>query len=441
MDDVLSDLGMKVIKKRFATFIVEKALVQNVTISESNAAEVVDRLLSWKESDGDTIVIDGVEENIEISEQDLNEFLEKCDYFINNEFPEIVDKALEASSDDLFVNLKDRWPAERDHQAEERAGFKKRLKGRWGEALDLLGMLLTVGREIGLGFGEKHVADHGSIHKVRDYVLLRLHARSCQIVEEIKSLLESGLADGAMARWRTLHEVSVVMTLIREYGSELAQRYLDHDLVEARRFLHNYLKTYEALGFEAIPQAEIDQVEASYARILALHGESFARDYGWAAKHLSRSNSFADLAEAAGRAHISTHYRMASQNVHAGIKGITNKLGSLKGSGVLVAGLSDAGLEEPGQCTAHSFTLVNLCLIDIDGQVYDDLTRVMQLKIVANLQKETVQAFVSAGARLQRDYEESLKPKRKAGWRRRREGKSRTGRTNILAPRTHRSHT
>jgi len=38
-----------------------------------------------------------------------------------------------------------------------------------------------------------------------------------------------------MARWRTLHEINVVITLIAEDGDELAERYLAHDIVESAR--------------------------------------------------------------------------------------------------------------------------------------------------------------------------------------------------------------
>jgi len=58
-----------------------------------------------------------------------------------------------------------------------------------------------------------------------------------------------GPADGAMARWRTLHEINVVITLIAEHGDELAERYLAHDIDESARALAVYEKTHAALGY------------------------------------------------------------------------------------------------------------------------------------------------------------------------------------------------
>ena len=41
-------------------------------------------------------------------------------------------------------------------------------------------------------------------------VQTRLHARACQIAREVLTLLYAGFAEGAMARWRALHELAVL---------------------------------------------------------------------------------------------------------------------------------------------------------------------------------------------------------------------------------------
>src|SRR5262249_50921986 len=40
--------------------------------------------------------------------------------------------------------------------------------------------------------------------------LVRLHARSCLVAEEVCWLMEGGFASGAHSRWRTLHELVTV---------------------------------------------------------------------------------------------------------------------------------------------------------------------------------------------------------------------------------------
>ena len=76
---------------------------------------------------------------------------------------------------------------------------------RWGKGLDLLRMLLTISREFGEEAHAKARRSRARSSRYRTDVLLRLHACACQVAGEIIKLMESGRADGAMARWRTLH--------------------------------------------------------------------------------------------------------------------------------------------------------------------------------------------------------------------------------------------
>ena len=55
------------------------------------------------------------------------------------------------------------------------------------------------------------------------------------MADEIICLLENGFADGAMARWRTLHEIAIVAIVLSKHGEDIAQGYLDHQAVESKR--------------------------------------------------------------------------------------------------------------------------------------------------------------------------------------------------------------
>jgi len=70
--------------------------------------------------------------------------------------------------------------------------------------------------------------------------MLRLHIRACQVTNEIIILLENGYADGAMARWRTLHEIATVAAVIAKFGDELAERYVHYQIVESTKALTAY---------------------------------------------------------------------------------------------------------------------------------------------------------------------------------------------------------
>lgn len=59
--------------------------------------------------------------------------------------------------------------------------------------------------------------------------LVRLHGKAVMTAREVMILLRSGYSSGALARWRTLHEVWVVSLLLLEGDDELSRRYLHHE--------------------------------------------------------------------------------------------------------------------------------------------------------------------------------------------------------------------
>jgi hypothetical protein len=138
------------------------------------------------------------------------------------------------------------WPTQDRLQQRDFRGFQTRLLERWGRALGELDMLITISREFGgqvatavlrPEFKAPHLAE----------VLIRLHARACQIASEVHVLLSAGYADGAMARCRTLHEIAVVGFFVQEHGEETAARYLAHDVIESWRAAVDFNKHARAL--------------------------------------------------------------------------------------------------------------------------------------------------------------------------------------------------
>lgn len=92
-------------------------------------------------------------------------------------------------------------------------------------------------------------------------------------------------------------------------------------------------------------------------------------------------------------------YKMASYNVHASPKGVYFKLGSFKGSPVLLAGRSNAGLTEPAQHAAVSLAEITLLMIG-DSAVFDDI---VTRKIIARLEAEIPPELGKADRKLRRD--------------------------------------
>jgi hypothetical protein len=275
-------------------------------------------------------------------------------------------------------------------------------------------MLVTISRDIGGEFNAKLAAATEQQDRLRNGVLLRLHARATQVTTEIVVLLENGFADGALARWRTLHEIEVVATLIAEHGDALAERYVAHEVIEEAKMTRLAKETAEELGYKPPSKRELDRDEANVKAAVEKYGVGFDRDYGWAIGQVSPSNSFTDLAKAANRSRLRAHYKLASNNVHAGIRGISHQLGSM-GTQTLLAGASNAGLDEAGQNAAISLSVVNqLLVVDTRDQTEfaGTLDDTLQLKVLAEMMEDAIRCFVRAGRKLVREEAEIARAKR-----------------------------
>ncbi|HEX4435658.1 MAG TPA: DUF5677 domain-containing protein [Solirubrobacteraceae bacterium] len=245
---------------------------------------------------------------------------------------------------------------------EERTSFEARLYDRWGLALDLLRLFRQGCLEAGVEFHELHRPASGdAMYKA----LVKLHARSCLVADEVIALLRGGFASGAHARWRTAHEIAVVGFFISGHGQETAERYLLHDAVESARAAIDYQQHASKLGYQPFSAEEIASIEDAVATLVARFGGPYYRQYGWAAAVLDNPKpTFRDLEATVSLDHLRPYYRMASHPTHAGPKGIVFDLG-LSGQDVMLAGPSDGGLADPGQSIAISLLQITTALLRI----------------------------------------------------------------------------
>lgn len=399
-----------------AKVIDRKLKEAGVAMPSAERTRIVERILRgdverfvWK---------DGADETLTFSDEDQKEVLDGLDA-ISAKLPDILTRAQHQASASVLKDLKKNWPEERAHQEFEAENFKANLEWRWGVGIERLRMMLA----LGLHVGERY---HKGLRKGKPSALRgtlsRLHARACQTTAEVIALLEGGYANGALARWRTLHEIGVVTVLLTKSGEQMARRYIDHQAIEAKRASAEYESSRVHLGFGPISQREQKKIEKSFQAVLKKYGKPFGGQYGWAAGYVSGGDkpTFRDLEAAAGRASMRSYYKLASYNVHAGPRGAFFSLTHLGGSPAVVAGASNVGLDEPGQLTALTFTQITHFVWREPWKVVD----VINMRLMILLRDEAVGAFVLAGRRLTCDERKSQK--RKA--RNRAQAKARRGR-------------
>lgn len=159
-------------------------------------------------------------------ESDFDE--EKIESLISS----VIEKTLPESAALLLGSLKGNSKKMLEEHKLFRVEFEARLQRRWSKPLNLLETLLVISSESG------ESSYNACLQKAKDEenivfeVLVKIHARACQVAYEILCLLRGGFADGAMTRWRTLHELSVLAYFINKNSNEVAKMYLEYEYIE-----------------------------------------------------------------------------------------------------------------------------------------------------------------------------------------------------------------
>jgi hypothetical protein len=396
IDETLSQLPQIAV----AELVERKLKDQGITLSKRRFQNLVKRLMK----DGSAELRDvpkSAEPNLAISDEDVAELERRVKGFLKT-YRQLIQNLTEERSASILAVLKKRWPRESRFQRRDKQGFQKRLHQRWGMGLEALKMLVTIARELGDDINRelRQSGKSGEPHRVD--VLTRMHARACQIAEEIICLLSNGFADGAMARWRTLYEIVGVCMLINQHGEALAERYVAHGIVESRKAADQYQKFRRRLKQKPFSRDTVQKIKARYDAALAKYGRDFRHPQGWAAHHLNKANpSIADVQEGSGIEHLLPYYRLASHNVHANPKGVFYKLGLLGESDILLAGPSNAGLADPGHNTALSILQVSMAL----AQLHPTFDHNVAMLIMSTLVDEIGESLLESHQQLARDEE------------------------------------
>ena len=337
---------------------------------------------------------------IKITKEDMKLILQSIGGIYSNKLNVFIDDSSDRLSDVLLESVLKTWPKTSRLHDKIMKRFHRNLIRRWGEPLDRLDMLVTLSSE----FGERikdHLREKNETQSpYLDEILIRLHIRALQVSREILCLLQSGFPDGAMSRWRTLHEIAAVALYIVGQGEDLAERYYLHEIIETRRGAIQYQGYKDRLKLEPIDPEELNDIEKEYLASIDLFGKQFDSPHGWAAHHLGIERpTFADIERASGVDHWRPYYKMASDDVHANPRGVFYKLGVFDSPDALLSGPSNAGLADPGGCTCHSLMQVNTALL----QLSSSLDLLVLAKALSKLADAAEDAFDRCGQELSSD--------------------------------------
>lgn len=283
-------------------------------------------------------------------------------------------------------------------EGEFRREFERRNKRRWKLPLDQLRVMICIIEESAESLVAEWNADH--LDKPHTFgALNQLCVKSLLLSREIICLIEGGFADGALARWRTLHETAVVAFFVAHHDEQTAERYIASFHFKAKSAMHQLNEYADRAGLEPFTGRELEQAERDCYAMEARLGTGLGEDYGWAREALGKGKgrvTFADLERDTGLDHWRPRVRWSSQSVHAVYRPPLSSLGmseaELEGH---LTGASNGGMVDPMHMTAISLHTAAASFL----MTWANTDRLVAVKIVGKISQDIGPLAVGVEAR------------------------------------------
>ena len=280
--------------------------------------------------------------------------------------------------------------------AEMEEGFANRMTAVWGDAFQLYARF----RRLAEHLGELVMARCRESKPVGKTslvtALVRLHVRACAVAGEIETLMRAGYADGAAARWRTLHEVAVTASFLVEHGEDMAARYLAHFACEQLKAARGYQEHCHVLGYRPLAVKLMQELEADVTALRAKYGDDFRHEYGWAAYAFNRQRvTFSDIESSVKMPFMRPFYRLASEQIHASARGAVLRGGLIeqnRDEPLLLVGPSNYGFADPAMNSARSLLLATVSLGQVDPTADTNIMGMVLAKWLESLTASFVKA-------------------------------------------------
>lgn len=307
-------------------------------------------------------------------------------------FSQEVTKTLKKSSKEML-----------NYQRKCQKGFENRLYKKWKKPLDLLECSINISIESGEEHQKKLSKTTDNTNNFKRKALIKLHARALQISNEILILLKSGYADGANARWRSLHELVVISFFLLDNSNDVSKRYLEHIIVKNFKEAEDYRKYCKKLGYLPIERKEFNKIKKEKENICRKYSDRFQKDYGWIPSSILSGRHFRALEEHVKLDKLRPLYNLSCDSVHGGAKGFY-RLGLMDDyqDKILLVGASNYGLADPLQNTAISLLHISICLLNLEP----DFESKIQMQVMNNYISEI--GIKAVNIQKQIEKEESL---------------------------------
>lgn len=319
------------------------------------------------------------------------------------DFNSIIHSEVHDYAQTIVDSLKDECSSFNESRRVKLEFFEAEYMSLWIEPLDFFEAFIEISGEFSQDIFNQRSKDLEIEKSFTWDALIRLVSRGIQIASEVLALLRNGFADGAYARWRSLHEVTVVASFIHMNGDETAEKYLLHEVMEEFQVIKQRQDFASKFDLQQVDPSYIDAVTAQRDILIQRFGESYTDGYGWAAgiiptkKGKNQKPRFSHIEEFVRLDTKKLDYQLSSKsNVHAGSKGVFFKLGyPEQGKGSLLSGPSNIGLSVPGILTVESLSklISTISKFRRSSESFESIDRMVIIKILTDLKKLTIESF------------------------------------------------
>ena len=261
--------------------------------------------------------------------------------------------------------------------------FEERLYKKWKKPIDLLECLIRVSLESVEKNRDKLKNRTDLIEHFKYEALIKIHARALLISNEILVLLKSGFADGANARWRTLHELAVTSIFLLNNNNDVAERYLEHEVVVIFKEAESYKAHYKKLGYAPLDIKNYNKLKREKERLCNKYKDKFQKDYGWIPSSIIplKDRHFKGLESHVKIDRFRPLYKFSCASTHGGSRGFY-RMGLLNNyqDKILLIGSSNYGLAAPIKNTSISLLFITNCFLVIGP----DFETIIQMNILKN---------------------------------------------------------
>lgn len=277
---------------------------------------------------------------------------------------------------------------------------------RWKQSFDHLEMLWTVCQEVGELQGRSAQGKVGDEENVVMAALSYLFPRALLVAQEVICLLKGGFPDGALTRWRSLHELNVTAMFIAKHGIAAAVPYLLSFHFHARRAARQMNEYSDRADITSISDCEMADLDARCAAAEAVLGRKIDKDKlgDWPAITQTHK-TFAEIEKDVGMDHWRPYYKWASTHTHAHHRPIDKLLGMAESSekNMHLVGPSNSGFVNPFEMTALTLAQITSTFL----LQAPNLDRIVHSQVVLRLAEEMADIAIENERRTREEFEAS----------------------------------